>query len=125
MIETIPPINDNAPQPKSSAPATWSLALIAFIVVAIAIMMIPNFVKSRKPSQMNACINNLRLIDGAKQQWALENGKKGDAVPTFQDLKRYIGRGDGVLPNCPDGGTYTIGAVSNAPTCSIPGHSIQ
>ena len=70
----------------------------------------------------NACINNLRQIDAAKQQWALENGKNAGDVPTAEDLKPFFK--NGVFPTCPAGGTYTIGAVSNAPTCSIPGHKL-
>lgn len=68
----------------------------------------------------NACINNLRQIDAAKQQWALEKNKDATDVPTAQDLASYFK--DGVLPVCPDGGTYTINAVGMLPTCSVPGH---
>ena len=68
----------------------------------------------------NACINNLRLIDQAKQQWALDKGKDATDVPSAQDLVPYFR--DGTLPACPDGGTYTLNAVSVLPTCSIPGH---
>ena len=70
--------------------------------------------------QRNACINNLRQIDAAKQLWALENDKTAADIPTEQDLLPYFK--DGVFPACPSGGTYTIGAVGNAPACSIPGH---
>jgi len=71
---------------------------------------------------LNVCINNLRQIDGAKQQWALENQKTADAVPTAQDIAPYI-KGD-VLPVCPAAGTYTINAVGAVPTCSVAGHAI-
>jgi myosin heavy subunit len=74
-------------------------------------------------SKRNACINNLRLIDSAKQQWALENRKQATDTPTMDDLKPYIGHGpNGELPACPDGGVYTIGTVAEKPTCNIPGH---
>jgi DNA repair exonuclease SbcCD ATPase subunit len=72
---------------------------------------------------MNACINNLRIIDSAKAQWALENHKQNTDTPTMDDLRPYIGRGpNGVLPTCPDGGAYTLGAVGEKPTCSTPTH---
>jgi hypothetical protein len=71
----------------------------------------------------NACINNLRLIDAAKQQWALEFRKQTTDTPAMEDLKPYIGRGpNGEMPTCPDGGTYTIGTVGEKPTCSNPAH---
>ena len=71
-------------------------------------------------AQLNACINNLRQIDAAKQQWALENDKPANAIPTAQDLLPYLQ--GGIFPVCPSGGTYTINAVAVPPTCSVPGH---
>ena len=68
----------------------------------------------------NACINNLRQIDAAKQQWALEKNKTDEAVPAAQDLLPYL-KG-GVFPSCPDGGYYSINAVGLLPACSLPGH---
>jgi hypothetical protein len=68
----------------------------------------------------NICISNLRQIDAAKQQWALEKGKAITDVPTTQDLTPYFK--DAVFPLCPDGGTYTINAIGELPVCSIPGH---
>jgi len=66
------------------------------------------------------CINNLRMIDGAKQTWALEYKKPANATPTVEDLLPYfIGN---QMPVCPDGGTYSINALSVPPTCSVPGH---
>ena len=73
-------------------------------------------------AQRNACINNLRQIDAAKQQWALVNNKNDEAVPTTADLLPYL-KG-GVLPVCPGGGSYTINAVGLPPTCSVPGHAL-
>ena len=98
---------------------------LAWAVIFIPLMLaiaVPNFVKAREVSMQNACINNLRVLDAAKQQWALENGKDPGDVPTADDLKPFFK--NGVFPTCPAGGTYTIGAVSNAPTCSISGHKI-
>ncbi len=68
----------------------------------------------------NACINNLHQIEQAKLQWALDKAKNTTDVPTAQDLAPYCK--DGVFPVCPDGGTYTINAISEPPACSIPGH---
>ncbi len=67
-----------------------------------------------------ACINNLRALDSAKLQWALEKQKTATDVPTAQDLLPYLK--DGVLPVCPDGGTYTLNAAGEQPICSVPGH---
>ena len=77
-------------------------------------------------NQRNTCISHLRQIDAAKNQWALENSKPTSAIPTVQDVAVYIKLdANGNIPGCPAGGTYTIGAVGDAPTCSIPGHDLS
>jgi len=100
-------------------------AAIAWAIFFIPLMLaiaIPNFVKARNVSMENACINNLRQIEAAKNEWALEKGKTGGDVPTENDLTPYFQGGK--FPVCPADGTYTIGAVSNLPTCNIPGHKL-
>jgi outer membrane lipoprotein-sorting protein len=73
-------------------------------------------------SQRNLCINNLRQIDAAKNEFALEKGKANGAAVTEDDIKPYLT--GGTMPVCPSGGTYTIGKVGDKPTCSIPGHEL-
>ena len=70
--------------------------------------------------QMDACIVNLRMIDGAKQQWALENKKTAADVPTAADLAPFFTN----QIVCPGGGTYTINAVGVPPACTVPGHTL-
>lgn len=72
--------------------------------------------------QLNTCINQLRQLDGAKQQWALENKKTATDTPTANDIAPYVG--GGAIPKCPAGGTYTINSVAAAPTCIIRGHAL-
>ena len=86
----------------------------------LAAIAIPNFVKARATSQENACINNLRQIDAAKNEWALEKSKSATDVPTKEDISPYLHK----WPVCPAGGTYTIGSVGEKPTCSIPSHQL-
>jgi regulator of replication initiation timing len=69
----------------------------------------------------NTCLENLRLIDAAKQVWALDNSKDLKDVPTAQDLASYL-KGN-AMPLCPSGGIYTIGAMDEAPSCSVHGRS--
>lgn len=70
----------------------------------------------------NACIVNLRHLDGAKQQWALENKKAPNSVPTQADLAPYLRN---QLPVCPNGGFYTLGSVEAVPTCTQAGHILS
>ena len=77
---------------------------------------------SLSPQELaDRCLNNLRQIDAAKQQWALENKKNESDIPTPKELTVYFK--ETMFPSCPAGGQYTIGRVSDVPTCSIPGHS--
>jgi DNA repair exonuclease SbcCD ATPase subunit len=79
-------------------------------------------VQAPTPEQAVAtCINNLRQLDGAKQQWALENRKEAKAVPQALEVATYLRGG---FPACPGGGTYTLGPVEAVPTCSVPGHAL-
>jgi hypothetical protein len=66
------------------------------------------------------CLANLRRIDDAKQEWASENSEPDSAVPAVADLLPYL-KG-GIFPVCPSGGTYSVNAVDEVPTCSFPGH---
>lgn len=130
MNETQPPPIPTVPPQKSGLP-TWAIVLIALggvgligiaIIGLLAAIAIPNFVRARETAQMNACINNLRQIDGAKQQWALENKMEMTNTPTASQLEGYLH--DGQLPVCPAGGTYTIHTVGEDPTCSVPKHRL-
>ncbi|MEK7706490.1 MAG: prepilin-type cleavage/methylation domain-containing protein [Verrucomicrobiota bacterium] len=95
---------------------------ILFALVAAAIV-IPNFIRARTSAAMNACINNLRHMDSAIQQWALEYQKKPEDKITMPDIAPYLKDGDRL--RCPQSGIYTVGpAVSNGVTCSFPGHTL-
>jgi hypothetical protein len=90
----------------------------------MAAIAIPNFVKARSTAQKYMCITNLRQIDTAKQQWAVENKKQTTDTPKAQELETYLHRTFNSL-KCPAGGVYTINAVGEKPTCSIPQHDLS
>ena len=72
----------------------------------------------------DACVRNLKQIDGAVQQWALENKKSPNSTYQLTDLMDYF-RGR-IVPACPAGGTYRPGAsVGGRPTCTVPGHELK
>jgi prepilin-type N-terminal cleavage/methylation domain-containing protein len=127
------PANENNKQNKTMRIKTNSKAgftlveimIVVAIIGLLAAIAIPNFVKARGTAQKNACINNLRQIDGAKEQWALENKKSAGTATTSDTaaIEAYI---KGGAPKCPGGGSYTYNAVDTNPSCSLStsGHSL-
>jgi prepilin-type N-terminal cleavage/methylation domain-containing protein len=93
------------------------IMIVVAIIGLLAAIAIPNFVRARTTSQKNACINNLRQIDGAKQQWALENKKVDSDTPVNTDINPYL-KGN-TLPSCPANGAYTLANVATTPTCNF------
>lgn len=98
----------------------FTLIEIMIVVLIIGILLaiaIPNFMKARETSRTKACVSNLKQIDSAKQQWAMEKkASDGDAC-TDGDII-----GDGLYiknaPVCPSGGDYTVNDIGADPTCS-------
>jgi prepilin-type N-terminal cleavage/methylation domain-containing protein len=94
------------------------IMIVVGIIGLLASMAIPTFMVARTSSQRKACINNLRQIDAAKQQWALETRQGTNSTPVFTVLRDYL-RGEVV---CPAGGlafsdSYTINPLMTKPEC--------
>jgi Mg-chelatase subunit ChlD len=119
-----------APQefvPRSKRKIWWlvPLAIAASVALLLAIL-IPNFTRAHTASQQEAIINNLRLLDSEKQQWALERHKSSTDVPTMKDLQPYGGRGrDGEMPSPVAGEVYELGPVSQSPVARMKNKSIS
>jgi len=101
------------------------IMIVVAIIGLLAAIAIPNFVKARQTSQANACINNLRQMDGAVQQYALEQKLASSSTYTLSVIKPYIKLdSNNNIPGCPASGTYSQGAsVTNPPTCSLSGNT--
>jgi prepilin-type N-terminal cleavage/methylation domain-containing protein len=107
------------------------IMIVVAIIGLLAAIAIPNFVRTRERAQENACINNLRQIDAAKQQWALEFREVSSRVPVETEIFPYLIRaGAGRVPICPANAStnfadsYEMLSVSESPQCKtgIPSH---
>jgi prepilin-type N-terminal cleavage/methylation domain-containing protein len=96
------------------------IMIVVAIIGLLAAIAIPNFVKARESSQKNACIANMKQIEGAKSNWCMDQKKSLTDTPGTTDLygtDKYIRQ----APECPGGGNYNIAQVDQEPTCSVGG----
>ena len=99
------------------------IMIVVAIIGLLAAIAIPNFVRARTTSQMNACINNLRQIDGAVQQYLLENKLPATGPVLIADTVAYLKQGTRTAcPSAGNGGaidtSYAIAGATNV-TCRI------
>lgn len=102
------------------------MVLLAFFLVAAAV--VPYFVKLDKYRPDMACITNLKQMQGAIEQWALETKRSTNDLVSITDISgsptNYIRLLINKELKCPAGGTYSITTVGEAPRCSVAGHTL-
>ena len=109
---------------KKSAFTLVEIMIVVAIIGLLAAIAIPSFINARNTSRKNACINNLRQIDGAKEQYALANNVDTGATPLLASL---VGSTAWIkaTPQCKSGGTYSVNAIGTDPTCGYGnGHNL-
>jgi prepilin-type N-terminal cleavage/methylation domain-containing protein len=99
------------------------IMIVVAIIGLLAAIAIPNFVRARARSQATTCINNMRQIDSAIQQFGMEKGlAAGTDITKETDLSPYIKlNANNSIPGCPAGGNYTPQPLGNTPSveCSL------
>ena len=105
--------------------AVW--VLVGLVGGAKALTLLANGLmcggRLAETAMRNACINNLRRIDGAKEQVALEKKIEAGKAIQVEEMVRFI-KGK-AFPRCPAGGVYSVSLVDQAPRCSVKEHSIE
>ena len=98
------------------------LIMVVFIIGLLIAVLVPNFIRARATTFTNKCVNNLRLIQAAKENYALENPISYSTVPTVDDIRIYMKNGE--MPSEPTGSTYSIKAINTGATCDsgLAGH---
>ncbi len=88
------------------------IMIVVAIIGLLAAIAIPSFMRARTRSQQNSCMNNLRQIDGGKEQYGMEWGLTNLAVITWTQLvgaDNYIKQ----FPLCP-ASTTVEGTAGNS-----------
>jgi prepilin-type N-terminal cleavage/methylation domain-containing protein len=102
---------------KTSAFTLVEIMIVVAIIGMLTAIVIPTVARARENAQRNACIANLKQIDGAKATWALEQKKTSTDTPAATELyggANYIR--DTLV--CPSNGTYDPQQVQLKPTCT-------
>ena len=95
------------------------LMMVVTVLGMLALLATPSFVNARTASRTKACINNLRQLNGAKDQWAMEYSKSESDSVVMNEVLLYL---KGGLPRCPASGTYAFTVVATGATCTVAGH---
>jgi type II secretion system protein G len=94
------------------------IMIVVAIIGLLAAIAVPNFMRAREKAQTEACIANLKQIEGAIQVWAVDLGKSDtDAVAMTDLVNNYLKS----TPHCPANANsnYTLTYVNTRPTCPV------
>ena len=97
------------------------IMIVVAIIALLAAIAVPNFLRSRKRSQATQVLEDLRQIDSAIDQYAIENNKAGGTNVVWADVQKYIKTGTRLYSsNNADilGNAFTITSVDSVPKVS-------
>jgi len=97
------------------------IMIVVAIIGLLAAIAVPNFVQARNSARSNTCINNLRMLDSAKEQYAIENNAASgtDMTGSTAQVDDYLK--NNTMPTCPSAGVYALTTIGALPTCSLAG----
>lgn len=100
--------------------------IMGYITIGITVLMIPllvaigipSFQKARSASIEKSCQNNQRIIESAKEQYALDQALPDGVPVTEESIAVYISGGFPAV-QCMEQGVYTINPIGIHPECSV------
>jgi prepilin-type N-terminal cleavage/methylation domain-containing protein len=97
------------------------IMIVVAIIALLASIAVPNFLRARKRSQATKIMEDLRQLDNANDQYAIENNKTSGMNPTFADLRTYLKTGTVLYNTGADifgdsYGPFTIDTIVHLPT---------
>jgi prepilin-type N-terminal cleavage/methylation domain-containing protein len=103
---------------SKSAFTLVEIMVVVAIIALLASIAVPNFLRARKRSQATRILEDLRIIDSAIDQYAIENNKAGGANVNWTDIQAYLKKGS-VIYNSSGmdllGGVYVGFSVDSIP----------
>lgn len=97
------------------------IMIVVAIIALLAAIAVPNFLRARKRSQATRVLEDVRMIDGAKDQYAIESNLSGTVTPTFTQLQAYIKKGTPLFNGAGNdalGNSITINTIDDLPQVS-------
>ena len=104
----------------------FTLVEIMIVILIIGVLMaiaVPSFIQARHSARQSSCIHNMKEIETAKEQWAMDTKRNNGDSAAFTDLvgpTLYLKS----APSCPSAGTYTVNPIGTVPACDVSGHSL-
>ena len=111
------------PSSKSSGFTLVEIMIVVAIIAMLAAIAVPGFLRARKRSQASRIINDLRLIDSAVDQYAIENNKTTGAPVAVADWTNYLKKGTNLYLTGVDilgnpYGNQTVDSLPSVPSAS-------
>lgn len=102
---------------KSAGFTLVEIMIVVAIVGLLATLAIPNYVRARENAQLNSILNNLRILEDAKEQWAMSNKKGTGDTTDMATLSDYL-KGGTVIPVANE--TYNTEPVGTEASATVP-----
>jgi prepilin-type N-terminal cleavage/methylation domain-containing protein len=105
--------------PKRRAFTMIEIMIVVVIMGVLLNIAAPGMIRGRERARARACVTNLRRIDGAKEQWAMDT--RANANTTAPAITTLVGTYIKSTPLCPSGGGYLVNNLGVHPSCNTTG----